>query len=192
MKVAIHWVTSDWRLIRRIREKYHLPQMMNINYLTHAEVSEETLEALRKGEPEYLIIRKVENDMEGTTRLNTLTNIVYILTDVLETNLMDMESAYRREGYGLRHDVKRQYNAAIHAIRRLKADINKCSAGEQESFGNDADMVNALLLTLLDRVGDDDMLAFKFFNYLKAFPSKLGLDLQVDGAFAHLFDNQNK
>ena len=60
MKVAIHWVTSDWRLIRRIREKYHLPQMMNINYLTHAEVSEETLEALRKGEPEYLIIRKIE------------------------------------------------------------------------------------------------------------------------------------
>ena len=43
--------------------------------------------------------------MEGTTKLNTLTNIVYILTDVLETNLMDMEAAYRREGYGLRHDV---------------------------------------------------------------------------------------
>lgn len=130
--------------------------------------------------------------MEGTTKLNTLTNIVYILTDVLETNLMDMEAAYRREGYGLRHDVKRQYNAAIHAIRRLKADINKCSAGEQESFGNDADMVNALLLTLLDRVGDDDPLAFKFFCYIKSFPSKLGLDLQVDGAFAHLFDIQNK
>ena len=49
MKVAIHWVTSDWRLIRRIREKYRLPQMMNINYLTRAEVDEETLEALRKG-----------------------------------------------------------------------------------------------------------------------------------------------
>lgn len=128
--------------------------------------------------------------MEGTTKLNTLTNIVYILTDVLETNLMDMEAAYRREGYGLRHDVKRQYNAAIHAIhaiRRLKADINKCSDSEQESFGNDADMVNALLLTLLDRVGDDDLLAFKFFNYIKSFPSKLGLDLQVDRAFAHLF-----
>lgn len=60
MKVTIYWVTNDWRLIRRIREKYRLPQEMNINYLTHAEVSEETLEALRKGEPEYLIIRKIE------------------------------------------------------------------------------------------------------------------------------------
>lgn len=129
--------------------------------------------------------------MEGTTKLNTLTNIVYILTDVLENNLMDMEAAYRREGYGLRHDVKRQYNTAIHAIRRIKDDINKCSMSEQESFGDDADMVNALLLTLLDRVGDDDMLAFKFFNYIKSFPSKLHLDLQVDGAFAHLFNHTN-
>lgn len=130
--------------------------------------------------------------MKRTDNMNTLTNIVYILTDVLETNLMDMEQEYRRHGYALHHEAKRQFNAAIHAIRRLKADINKCSYGEQESFGNDADMVNALLLTMLDRVGDDDMQAFKFFDYIKSFPSKLGLDLQVDGAFAHLFDSQNK
>lgn len=130
--------------------------------------------------------------MEETNHMNTLTNIVYILADVLETNLMDMEQEYRRHGYALRHEAKRQYNAAIHAIRRLKADIDKCSAGEQESFGNDADIVNALLLTLIDRVGDDDLLAFKFFNYIKSFPSKLGLDLQVDGAFAYVFGNPNK
>lgn len=60
MRITIHWVTSDWRLIRRIREKYRLPQYMTVNYLTRAEVDEETLEALRKGEPEYLIIRKIE------------------------------------------------------------------------------------------------------------------------------------
>lgn len=60
MKICIYWATNNWRLIRRIREKYRLPQMMNINYLTHAEVDEETLKALRKGEPEYLIIRKIE------------------------------------------------------------------------------------------------------------------------------------
>lgn len=57
MKVAIYWVTRDWILIRRIREKYNLPQSMNVNYLTFAEVSEETLKALRKGEPKFLIIR---------------------------------------------------------------------------------------------------------------------------------------
>ena len=60
MRITIYWVTNDWDLIRRIRKKYRLPQGMNINYLTHAEVDEETLKALRKGEPEYLIIRKIE------------------------------------------------------------------------------------------------------------------------------------
>lgn len=57
MKIAIYWVTNDWKLIRRIRGKYGLPQEMNVNYITYAEVDEETLKALRKGEPKYLIIR---------------------------------------------------------------------------------------------------------------------------------------
>lgn len=60
MKVTIYWVTNDWRLIRRIREKYRLPQEMNINYTTYAEVDENTLAQLKKGEPEYLIIRDTE------------------------------------------------------------------------------------------------------------------------------------
>lgn len=60
MKVAIYWVTNDWNLIRRIREKYRLPQYMTLNGLTEAEVDEWTLENLRKGEPKFLKIRKIE------------------------------------------------------------------------------------------------------------------------------------
>lgn len=60
MNVSIYWVTNDWSLIRRIREKYRLPQQMNINYTTYAEVDEETLAQLKKGEPKFLIIRKIE------------------------------------------------------------------------------------------------------------------------------------
>ena len=65
MKVAIYWVTRDWTLIRRIRGKYGLPQQMTVNYLTRAEVDEETLRALRKGEPEYLIIRNYNETKKG-------------------------------------------------------------------------------------------------------------------------------
>ena len=61
MKITIYWVTRDWGLIRRLREKYHLPQYMSLTGLTEAEVDEETLNNLRKGEPEYLIIRKIES-----------------------------------------------------------------------------------------------------------------------------------
>lgn len=56
----IELVNRNMGLIRRLREKYRLPQYMNVNGLTEAEVDEETLSNLRKGEPKYLIIRKVE------------------------------------------------------------------------------------------------------------------------------------
>lgn len=125
--------------------------------------------------------------MQGTDNLNTITNIVFVLTDVLETNLFEMQQQYKKEGFELRHDSKRNFNTAIAAIKRLKSDVNHCSANTQENYGNDADMINAMLLTLIDRCGDDDEFAFKLFNYIKSFPSKLNLDLNLDDAFSHIF-----
>ena len=57
MRITIYWVTRDWNLIHRIREKYRLPQYMTLNGLTEAEVDEETLAQLKKGESKFLIIR---------------------------------------------------------------------------------------------------------------------------------------
>lgn len=59
MTIQICWVTNYWHLIRRIREKYNLPQYMSVNGITEAKVDKDTLNALRKGEPKYLIIRKI-------------------------------------------------------------------------------------------------------------------------------------
>mgnify|MGYP000509214739 CR=1 FL=1 len=120
--------------------------------------------------------------MQGTDKLNTITNIVFVLTDVLETNLLEMQQQYKKEGFELRHDSKRNFNTAIAAIKRLKSDVNHCSESTQENFGNDSDMVNAMLLTLIDN------LAYKMYEYIKSFPSKLNLDL--DNAFSHLFKKE--
>lgn len=125
--------------------------------------------------------------MQGTDKLNTITNIVFVLTDVLETNLLEMQQQYKKEGFELRHDSKRNFNTAIAAIKRLKRDLDHCSPNTQENYGNDADMINAMILTLIDRCGDDDEFAFKLFNYIKSFPSKLNLELDLDDAFRHLF-----
>lgn len=57
MRITIYWVMRDWNLIHRIREKYRLPQYMTLNGLTEAEVDEETLAQLKKGDPKFLIIR---------------------------------------------------------------------------------------------------------------------------------------
>jgi hypothetical protein len=88
--------------------------------------------------------------MQGTDKLNTITNIVFVLTDVLETNLLEMQQQYKKEGFELRHDSKRNFNTVIAAIKRLKSDVNHCSESTQENFGNDSDMVNAMLLTLIE------------------------------------------
>lgn len=130
--------------------------------------------------------------MQGTDKLNTITNIVFVLTDVLETNLLEMQQQYKKEGFELRHDSKRNFNTAIAAIKRLKRDVDHCSSSTQENYGNDADMINAMLLTLIDRCGDDDEFAFKLFNYIKSFPSKLNLELDLDDAFSHLFRKGKK
>lgn len=130
--------------------------------------------------------------MQGTDKLNTLTNIVFVLTDVLETNLLDMQQEFKKQGFELRHDSKRNFNTAIAAIKRLKSDVNHCSSSTQENYGNDSDMVNAMLLTLIDRCGDDDEFAFKVYNYIKSFPSKLNLDLDLDDAFSHIFKKEGK
>lgn len=46
--------------------------------------------------------------MQGTDKLNTITNIVFVLTDVLETNLLEMQQQYKKEGFELRHDSKKK------------------------------------------------------------------------------------
>ena len=51
--------------------------------------------------------------MQGTDKLNTITNIVFVLTDVLETNLLEMQQKYKKEGFELRHDSKRNFNTEI-------------------------------------------------------------------------------
>lgn len=128
----------------------------------------------------------------GTTDLNTLTNTLFVLVDVLETNLMDLEQAFRKQGCVLRFDAKRNFNTALHALKKLKGDVNKCETNVQEYFGNDADMINAMLMTFIDRVGEDDVMAYKIYEYLKSFPSKVGLNTDFDWAFEHVFDKKDK
>lgn len=92
----------------------------------------------------------------GTTDLNTTLNLTYVLTDVVETLLLDMRSEMKKQGYDLRHDAKHNFNTAIAAIRRLKQDVDKTQLSTQENFGNDSDCLLAFIKMLIDRCGDDD------------------------------------
>ena len=92
----------------------------------------------------------------GTTDLNTTLNLTYVLTDVVETLLLDMRSEMKKQGYDLRHDAKHNFNTVIAAIRRLKQDVDKTQLSTQENFGDDSDCLLAFIKMLIDRCGDDD------------------------------------
>lgn len=129
--------------------------------------------------------------MQGTDRINTITNIVFVLADVLEANLINMQEEFKKNGFELRNEVKRNFNAALYNIKKLRKEINHCGTETQENYGNDADMLNAMMLMIIDRCGDDDMFHFKLYNYIKSFPSKLNLGIDMDNAFLHIFEQEN-
>ena len=99
--------------------------------------------------------------MQGTDKINTITNIVFVLADVLESNLISMQDEFKKNGFELRHEAKRIFNTALANIKKLRREVNKCSESTQDNFGNDSDMLNALMIMIIDRCGDDDMFHFK-------------------------------
>ena len=120
---------------------------------------------------------------EDPRKLAVRINLLYTLADIMETQLMELERDIRRRtGHGMRFDAKRDYNAAIRAARRLLTDVNTCSRKTQEQFGDDADIIHALLLLIIDRTGDDDRLAYQLYRHIKAMPSKMHLETDIDEA----------
>ena len=120
---------------------------------------------------------------EDPRKLAVRINLLYTLADIMETQLMELERDIRRRtGHGMRFDAKRDYNAAIRAARRLLTDVNTCSRQAQEQFGDDADIIHALLLLIIDRTGDDDRLAYQLYRHIKAMPSKMHLETDIDEA----------
>jgi len=79
------------------------------------------------------------------------------------------------------HEERRNFNTAIAALKRLKQPVKDCPECVQEDFGDDADCIYQVIKLLIDRSGDDKgVKLFQFYNYIKSFPSQLGMDL-ADG-----------
>ena len=117
-------------------------------------------------------------------------NILYILVDIMESRLMDMEHIMRKNNLTLRYDTRRNFNTAMSAIRKLKIDVNKCSDKEQDRFGDSSDILDALIITIVDRTGLDVEDSFKIYEHIKKLPSKMGLNMDMDFAFEHLIKQE--
>lgn len=130
------------------------------------------------------------SNIKGKDAVAISTNICYVLADMLETNLMDLQQIYRANNIAMVHAQKQYFNTAISNVRKLVREVSHTSETTQENYGNDADMMNAIFLLLIDRCGDDDTLLFKWYNYIKSFPSKLNMGIEMDSAFEHIFQRK--
>lgn len=128
--------------------------------------------------------------IKGKDALSIHTNICYVLADIIETNLMDLEEIFRKNNITLRHEQKRAFNAAISNIRKLCREVNYCNEKTQDYYGKDSDMMNAIILTLIDRCGNEDKLMWRFYEYVKSFPSQFNMVEDMDWAFEHIFNKK--
>lgn len=130
------------------------------------------------------------SNIKGKDALAISTNYCYVLADLMETNLLELESIFKRNNFALKHEQKRYFNAAISNTKKLRREVNHCSDKVQEHYGNDADMLNAIILTLIDRCGNEDILMWKFYEYVKSFPSQFQMVDDMDWAFSHIFEKK--
>lgn len=120
---------------------------------------------------------------------NILSNFAFVLVDVTESCFMEANEKLKAENSEFRHEAKREFNALLRHCRELKRYVRNCSAQTQEWFGDDSDRMYQMMKLILDRCGDDDVRMFKFFNYIKTFPSQLGMDID-DTVFSGVFKQQ--
>jgi hypothetical protein len=119
--------------------------------------------------------------------MQTKENITYVLVDLLEYNLMEMEETLKKHGLGLRHEAKREFNIALRATRNIRREVRFADMNTQEDYADDSDILNALVMVLIDRIGDDKNMAYNIYEHLKGLPSKIGLDTDYDDVFEFVF-----
>lgn len=125
--------------------------------------------------------------MSGSDLVQTRANVSYVIADLLETNLVEMSEYLNKHGFKLKQEAKMEFNKALHATRAIRRDVRFASIQTQEDYADDSDILNALVMVLIDRIGDDKNMAYNIYEYLKGLPSKVGLDTDYDGTFEFVF-----
>ena len=122
-------------------------------------------------------------------KANIQSNIAFLLVDILESAFMEANELLKADNCEFKHEAKREFNLLISHCRKLKKYVRTCSEETQEFFGDDADRLYQTLKLIIDRSGEDDVKLFKFFNYIKTFPSRLNMNIEDDvfkGSFRNI------
>lgn len=87
---------------------------------------------------------------------NTYNSLIYILADVLDSYLVELESGLKKDGFKVRHDVKFHLKKTIFHAKNLVDEINKLTENETLSIQYTGDFYAKFLMLLIDRTGMND------------------------------------
>ncbi len=116
-------------------------------------------------------------------------NILNLLADVLDSAMFDARTYFKKNGQDLCFEAKRDYNAAVTNLARF---IGNKQIERQEGVAmvsdkcDEADRIYQFILMLIDRVGENDDMLFRFYEYVRSFPSQTGIEgLEYGEKFAY-------
>lgn len=139
-----------------------------------------------------------DNHDDATFQAIIRFNILNLLADVLDSALRDARNYFKANGQDLCFEAKRDYNACITNLAKF---IGNRQIERQEGVAmvkdkcEEANQIYQLILTLVDRAGESDDQLFRFYEYIKSFPSKVGIagmKESEDKAFENMYSKKNK
>lgn len=111
--------------------------------------------------------------------LISIHNMMFVLFDMFETAYKSFDSEMRKQnGFG----VTKAYNQKLKYMNVFVKDyfdsVRKMSIDQQEMFGADSDFYYELIMTAMDRCGDDEAIRKDVLDYIKSKESNLKLNFR--------------
>ncbi|MBR0116453.1 MAG: hypothetical protein IJM04_04145 [Prevotella sp.] len=122
---------------------------------------------------------KNNTNAEVSDQVRIRINVLSLLADVLDSAMRDTRCYLKASGKDLRFEDKRNYNSAIAGLQKF---IGNKTVEKSEGVAmvrdkcDEADQIYLFILTLVDRVGENDELLFRFYDYVRSFPPQAGLE----------------
>ena len=120
-----------------------------------------------------------------------LSDVCVHLASVVKTIVEQMLQYHKSHLIKIDYTEKRQWDTLIKCTKNLDAMTLDMDKESRAIFRNNVKMFAVLMRLILSRVDDDDMKLYKWYNYIKAFPTDLP-EIQPtreeeSEAFKHLF-----
>lgn len=111
---------------------------------------------------------------------NVRLSLAFILTDICESLLLDIKE-YRDKAKlpGLRYEQKMFWKAFLKDSRNLNKALSSNNVENAIEYANVCEMLEVLLLTVIDRCGDEsNETLVEFLEHIRTYPSVRNLEIK--------------